>query len=271
MPPGAMPPGAMPGAAPETSPYGGAPGSTGGAPGSMGGPSPGATTGPGTMGPAGGMTPPTGAEPSAPGGTMTGEPSMVPQQGTPGMTGSSMDVSSLDDAQLAAVLQSINIGEMQAAQLAVAQGSSPEVKRFAKEMLSTHRQMQSHVSSVLSRMQMTPSENAVSNQVKADGQNEMSMLQGEHGKDFDRDYIDGQVRDHNHALELVDRMIASAKSPDLKMALQNMRTKVETHLSEAERIQSSLQKGQTNKQRKSPAGSTSPSKNPSTNPSTNPY
>jgi hypothetical protein len=52
----------------------------------------------------------------------------------------------------------------------------------------------------------------VSNQLKRDAQDELSTLQGMSGRDFD--YIDAQVRGHNLALELIDRMLPNITDSD---------------------------------------------------------
>jgi putative membrane protein len=168
-----------------------------------------------------------------------------------GPVGGPMDVSGYDDAQLAAIIQAINMSEMQAAQLAESRAMSPELRRFAKDMETQHRDMQSRANAVFSRSQMTPSENPVSARMKSDAQSELSTLQSMRGKDFDRAYLESEVRDHNSALELIDRMIADAKSPELKGELENMRPKVEAHLRKAEGMEQALAtpKGTTNKQR----------------------
>jgi putative membrane protein len=176
---------------------------------------------------------------NAPGSTMTG---------MSGTSGTTMDVSNLNDAQLAAVVDALNQGEIQAARVAQTRASSPEVKRFATEMVTAHRDMQNHSKAMLTRLQITPSDNAVSNQLKTDSDTSLAGLQGLRGRDFDRMYMDDQVRMHNRALELVDRMIPNAKSPEFKSELQNARMKISTHLQDAERIQSSMQKGTTNPQ-----------------------
>jgi putative membrane protein len=159
-----------------------------------------------------------------------------------------VDVSTLNDAQLSAVVSTLNEGEIQEAALALGKASSPDVKRFAKDMASAHRDMQTKIDALLGRQQITPSDNAVSNQLKSDTQNEMSALQTMRGKDFDRDYIDAQVRNHNKALELLDRITPVVKNSELKGALANVRPKVESHLRSAERVQQTLQRGATNAQ-----------------------
>jgi putative membrane protein len=141
------------------------------------------------------------------------------------------------------------MGQMQAAQLAESRASSPEVKKYARDMATQHREMQNRANAVFSRTQITPNDNAVSSQLKSDAQSDVSTLQTMRGKDFDREYMDEQVRAHNHGLELIDRMIPNAKSSELKAELQAARTKVEGHLRQAERIQQTLQKGAASKQR----------------------
>jgi putative membrane protein len=187
------------------------------------------------------------------GAGMSGSTQSAPETvsiGTTGTTGAtnsmtgSMDVSNLSDAQVAAVLQALNSGEIQQAQLAQSKSKSPEVKRFAQKMITAHREMQSSNAALFSRLQITPSDNAVSNQLKSDVQSDLTTLQGLSGHDFDRDYIDGQVRAHNHALELVDRMVMNVKSSELRTDLQNGRSKIEQHLREAERIQQTIEQGQ---------------------------
>jgi putative membrane protein len=158
------------------------------------------------------------------------------------------DISSLSDAQLAAVVQAVNQGEIDEGQLALSRSTSPEVKRFARDMVGAHRDMQNKTSTLLDRLQLTPSENAVSNQLKSDTHGELQDLQTMRGKDFDHDYIDAQVRNHNKALEVLERITPGVKNVEFKTALINLRPKIEAHLRAAERVQEALQRGATSSQ-----------------------
>lgn len=176
--------------------------------------------------------------------------------GTTGATntmGGPMDVSSLSDAQFAGVLQTINQGQIQEALLGQNKGSTADVKRFAREAVASHRAAQNKESALFARLQLTPTDSAVSNQIKSDTQNDVSNLQSMHGKDFDRVFMDSQVRQLNSALELVDRIMPDVHSSELKTELQNVRAKVDAHLKDAERVQTTLGQGKTN---------ASPSSNP---------
>ena len=176
--------------------------------------------------------------------------------GTTGATntmGGSTDVSSLSDAQFAGVLQTISQGRIQESLLGQNKGSTADVKRFAREMVASHRAVQNKESALFARLQLTPTDSAVSNQIKSDTQNDVSNLQSMHGKDFDRVFMDSQVRQLNSALELIDRIMPDVHSSELKTELQNVRTKVDAHLKDAERVQTTLGQGKTN---------ASPSSNP---------
>jgi putative membrane protein len=239
---------------PTPQPYPGSSPSTGtgttGAPDTMG---PTGTTGTtGSMGTTGTTSTPSGpstetGQYGTQGQSQYGAPSTMGSPGAAAM-GGPIDLSGLNDGQLAAVVLAVHEGEIEAAQLAEQKAMSADVKKFARSMITAHRDMMNKDNALCSRMQITPTDNAVSNQVRTDAQNELSTLQSMRGKDFDRDYIDGQIRDHNRALELIDRMLPNVKSPDFKSALQTSRAKVEAHLRMAERVQQTLMKGATNKQ-----------------------
>ena len=176
----------------------------------------------------------TAAQPGA--STNAGSSPMTnPQSATP-------DTSSLRDPEIAAVLSAINQGEVQEAQLAIQKASSGDVKRFARNMLSAHGDMLKKEKMLFARLQITPMDNAVSRQLKNDVQTEqVPKLQGLHGKDFDRDDMQGQIEGHRHALDLLDRMIPEAQNTDLKTDMQNARPMVEEHLRAADDVLQKLQ------------------------------
>jgi putative membrane protein len=191
-------------------------------------------------------------------GTMGGTQGPAGTTGAPGATstmGGTMDVSTLNDGQLAAVILAIHQGQLQEAQLAQTRAMSPEVKRLAQHLMTSHQGGASKDQALFTRLQITPSENAVSQQLQTDSQNDLSTLQGMRGRDFDRDFLMVEIKGHNQAIELIDRMIPNVRSPELKTELQNMRPQLEAHLREAERAQAATQKGATSKQGSSKSSS----------------
>jgi putative membrane protein len=181
-------------------------------------------------------------------GGVADTPSTDTQYGPAAAVGNTADISALSDAQLAAVLEAVNEGEIQQGQLASKKANALAVKRFAAHMVAAHRTLLGHQTAILSRNQITPSDNAVSNQLKTDGHAQLATLQSMRGREFDRAYVDAQVTGHSLALELIDRIIPNLRNAELKNDVQNARPRVEEHLREAERLQQELQSGQANAQ-----------------------
>lgn len=182
----------------------------------------------------------------------TPPPPATPSMGATSEMGApsgTMDVSALSDAQLAAVVKAIVRGEMEEAQLAESKATSKEVKDFARLMVRDHRDMLDKQTSSLQRLQIVPSENAVSNSLSSTVQTQISQLQSMRGRELDTMFIDDMIRDHNKALEMLDRVIPSIKNGEMKADVEKVRPRVESHLREAERIQATMQRGQPSRQR----------------------
>jgi predicted outer membrane protein len=174
--------------------------------------------------------------------------------GTPGESGlasvpGEAELSQLDDAQLAAVVQAVNDGEIRIAQLVESRTTNADVKRLAHELLVSHQVLLSKDRALWARLNLTPSASAISARVDADTQNEVALLTGVRGDSFDRDYVELQVQDQNSAIELVGRIIPDLKRADFKAGLKSARSKLEGHLRMAESTQESLAgKGVTDRQ-----------------------
>ncbi|MDP9000902.1 MAG: DUF4142 domain-containing protein [Myxococcota bacterium] len=209
-----------------------------------------------------------------PSGTSASDPNSDHHQAGQNVTGAtnamgadhSPEPSSLDDGQIAAAAQAINDGEIQEAALAETKASSADVKGFARQMATDHRAILNKVNATLSRQKITPSDSWMSTQLKSDAQSELATLKSQTSNDFDREYVDAQVRGHQHALDLIDRMLPAVKSAELKAQLQAARPIVALHLRHAEGMQQTLQQG-TNKTRGTSNRPSNPEGQPSGSPS----
>jgi predicted outer membrane protein len=98
------------------------------------------------------------------------------------------------------------------------------------------------------KIHITPAPNAISGQLDAETQNDVTNLTNTHGDSFDRGYADSQVRDHKNAVDLVDKITPNVKSAAFKADLAAARPKLEAHLRMAESVQKQIEKGVTNQQ-----------------------
>jgi predicted outer membrane protein len=154
------------------------------------------------------------------------------------------DLADLDDSELAGLVRVLLDGEIRAAQLAESRAATPDVKRFARETTTTCLDLQARQSAILLRLPIAPPrESAASEGVKNATQSELSFLQGLRGTSFDREYADGQVRDQQAALDLIQRVADRVKDPDLRAYVRDdVQAKVEVVLHMAQALHGKLEK-----------------------------
>jgi putative membrane protein len=93
-------------------------------------------------------------------------------------------------------------GEIATSTIAQKKGTSAEVKSFAQEMIREHRKMLQEGAALGKKLGVTPAPGELAMQAKAMGDSMTKMLDStKKGADFDRAYIDGQVRAHEATLQ----------------------------------------------------------------------
>ncbi len=148
----------------------------------------------------------------------------------------------MTDGEIVAVTSTANAGEIELAQLASKTAQSPDVKNFAAMMIAQHRDMETKGKTLAAKAKITPAESAAAKTLKSDEQATLSTLKSQTGKDFDKAYMDAQVKTHRDVLNMIDnKLLPSAQNGDLKTMLTDARSHVATHLAKAEEIQQKLE------------------------------
>jgi putative membrane protein len=151
-------------------------------------------------------------------------------------------VTTLSDAEIYAIEDAANTGEIQMAELAKKTATSQQVKDYAAMMITHHKDANTKLKAIGKKDNITSKDNDTSNKLKSDVSSMMTDLRSKKGKDFDRAYIDDQVTAHRSVLDIVDnQLLPSVKDADLKSHLADVRRKVADHLSKAEDIQQKMQ------------------------------
>jgi putative membrane protein len=162
---------------------------------------------------------------------------------TPAAEGSSTSAStsSLSDDQILHVLHTANAGEIEQGKLAQQKAKNARVKRFAAMMVKDHSDADKKGTEVAKKAKASPSSNDVSKSLESDAKQMTSSMSSQKGGEFDRSYIEAQVKEHQAVLDLFDKqLIPNAKSADVRALLQTLRPKIEGHLREAQDIQKAL-------------------------------
>lgn len=156
--------------------------------------------------------------------------------------GADIGVPELDDAAIAQVVMTVNLGEIQQGQLAQQQASRTEVREYADRMVQEHTQANSELETALQTLGITPRESPLSRQLAAEANQALEILRtASAGEDFDRAYMDLQVAMHAKTLFLMDTVILPRiQQQELRELARMARGQVQTHLADAFPIQASI-------------------------------
>ncbi len=163
-----------------------------------------------------------------------------------GAAGGDGAVSQLSNGQAADVVQTINTGEINEAQLALTKASDASVKQFANQMITDHTTSMAHFVTILEQQHLTRANNPISDQLKMQTATELNMLGMLSGSAFDVAYMTGQVKDHDDALRVIDaQVLPNVTNEALRTEIVAFRATVNTHLERARVIVQQLTTSQT--------------------------
>ena len=126
------------------------------------------------------------------------------QQVLPGLT--------LSDANVVGLLDSIDEGEMDAAQLAQTQASDPDVQAFAGRVLNEHRDLAEANGRLAAQLSLEPERPSLASHLKQAHEQAMRSLRALSGAAFDRAYVRYEIQQHVQAFNVHDRL------PGVKMS-----------------------------------------------------
>jgi putative membrane protein len=148
-----------------------------------------------------------------------------------------------NDAQIAHIVVTANQVDIDAGKVAEKKGSTKEVKAFGKQMVTDHSGVNKQAADLAKKLGVTPEDNATSKSLKSGGDENLKRLATLKGKEFDRAYVDQEVKYHEQVLAAIDgTLIPNAKNAELKALIVKVRPAIDAHLQHAKHMQSSLPK-----------------------------
>lgn len=149
------------------------------------------------------------------------------------------------DAEILSFAVAVDQNEIQMADYAKRNATRKDVKNFAAMMSTFHTQSMNKIRKVQSDRKIELADNDLSKKVRDVSSDDMSMLREKKGKDFDRIYMDSQVRFHKDVLDLLDhRVLPGVSNDEVKTTMHSMRREVADHLSKAEGILKKIDAGE---------------------------
>jgi len=147
----------------------------------------------------------------------------------------------LSDAQIMKVTETVDTGEVKQAELAQQRAKNPEVKQFAKHMISQHTKSKQQGEQLAKQIQAKPAQSPLSLELETEATQTLDSLKTADAASFDRDYVEVQVKQHQAVLNQIDQhLLPAASDPTLRSQLQQARQMVDAHLTEAKQLQSKV-------------------------------
>jgi putative membrane protein len=129
-----------------------------------------------------------------------------------------------NDKKFLATAAQADVNEIKLSELAEEKATNPDVKAFAKKMVTEHKAMSASMKPFADEWGLTPPDGP-----DADHQKEWDKLNGMSGKDFDKEYMDQMVSDHAKALDLFTSEAKDSKDAKFKAAVIKGKTHVAAH------------------------------------------
>ena len=146
----------------------------------------------------------------------------------------------LSDANIVALLDHANAADSTAGALAATKATNPEVKQFAKLMMSEHHALRAAGQALAKQLGVepkAPERDPLAPYVA----NEMKTLQSTpKGAEFDRVYIDNEVSVHQAVLDLANQARVTTQTPQLKELIEKAIPVIRKHLDQATALQKKL-------------------------------
>jgi putative membrane protein len=145
------------------------------------------------------------------------------------------------DPQIAAIVVTANQVDIDAGKLAARESHSKDVQDFAKLMITDHTGVNKSAVDLVTKLKVTPEDNATSQSLKAGGDANLKNLKTLKGAAFDKAYVDHEVAYHQQVIDAVDTvLIPNAQNAELKALLVSVRPAFVAHLEHAKKIQAAL-------------------------------
>jgi putative membrane protein len=149
-----------------------------------------------------------------------------------------------NDAQIAHIVVTADMIDINAGKLAESKTKNPEVKKFAKQMVTDHTAVNKQASALAKKLGVTPEDNDTSKSLMKGADEHMAKLKKMKGSEFDKEYVDHEVAYHEAVLSAIDKtLIPSAKNAELKALIEKVRPAFEAHLQHAKHLQTELASG----------------------------
>jgi putative membrane protein len=145
----------------------------------------------------------------------------------------------LSEPQALDLALAVQATDRETGKLGQEKGQQDSVTTLAAQLEKDHHELEIALDNIEKAKKMTPQKSPLSESMQKTWQARIENLKKmKKGKDFDKAFLEHEVKFHQEALQLVQTGLkASAKDPDLKNVMQRAESTLKTHLQRALYVQ----------------------------------
>ncbi|HEX2878724.1 MAG TPA: DUF4142 domain-containing protein, partial [Polyangiaceae bacterium] len=153
----------------------------------------------------------------------------------------SVQAASVKNSEAAAVVRTVNQGEIDEANAALGRLSSEPAKKLARMMIDEHSAALRELDRIVGTNGIALQDNDKVRELRKDSLDNVRELKEADVKDVDMKYVDLQIEEHEDVLKMLDdKLIAEANDPSLSAFLREQRGKIASHLEQAKQAKEDL-------------------------------
>ena len=150
------------------------------------------------------------------------------------------DVAGATPTGILSQLHVANTTEIQLANLAAKQATSPEVRRIARKLATDHGKNREQLRALAQKLSVSLKPSAGGNISAADSAR-LPELQRRSGSDFDRAFLVHEIKEHRKNIQKIrSQLLPAAPNDQVKTYLQKTLSEMQDHLADLEQVQEQI-------------------------------
>jgi putative membrane protein len=154
--------------------------------------------------------------------------------------GQSSGKTNLSDANIVSLLTIANQSDIEGGQLAEFKAGRREVRSYGTHMISDHGSMLRQGNQLSKQLMINPVRPALGQQMLSEHEKSIETLKKKSGEEFDRAYIEYEIRMHQKVIRLIEEAMQAVDNPQLRTLLEQSRPTLKDHLEQAQNVKRSL-------------------------------
>lgn len=154
----------------------------------------------------------------------------------------SSDKSSLNDGEILQIVVTANQVDIENGELAKKKASNKQIRAFANRIIKERTDLNKEAKALVTKLKKPSQEGNMSKEMNDEGKKTYAQLKNLNGIDFDKAYIDAEIKHNSELIDVADNALHTVKDEATKALLTTVRPALAAHLELAKTIQSSLLK-----------------------------